>query len=71
MAEKADEEKFRYTTLLNDLDKTSLQVIRKLNDEVERAWKEKEMKAVLHSKLQETRRKMKDLEAGRKSDFKL
>lgn len=52
--------------MLNELDKTSLQVFKKLNEEIERARKEKEMKTILNGKLHETKKKMKDFESRRK-----
>jgi len=47
--------------LINDLDKTSLQVIKKLGEEIDRARKEKAMKQVLNNNLKEMKRKLGDL----------
>lgn len=57
--------------MFNQLQKASLQMFKKLNEDIERARKEKQMKVVLSSKLQETRKKMRDLHAKRKTDNKL
>jgi hypothetical protein len=71
MREKMEEEEGRHTSLFNELEKASLQMFKKLNEDIERARKEKEMKVLLNGKLNETRRKMKELEGRRKGDFKL
>jgi len=39
MKEKNDEEKTKYTGLLNSLDKNSLQILKKMNEEIERSRK--------------------------------
>jgi hypothetical protein len=46
---------------MNKLEKESLQFMKKLNEEIERARKEKSMKIALQSKLLEMKKKLKDI----------
>lgn len=66
MEEKQEEERTKVTAMVNKLEKESLQFVRKINEDIERARKEKAMKVALHAKLIEMKKKLKDMEAKRK-----
>lgn len=52
MRQKMDEEESKNTTMFNDLQKASLQMFKKLNEDIERARKQRQMKLMLSKKLQ-------------------
>jgi hypothetical protein len=61
MEEKQEEERAKITNVMNKLEKESLQLMRKFNEDIERARREKAMKVSLSGKLTEMRKKLKDM----------
>ncbi len=56
--------------MVTKLEKESLQLVKKLNEDIERARRERAMKVALSGKLAEMRKKLKDMEAKRRKWYR-